>query len=48
MKNSLQYLLKSEYNVKWPDQSQSKKRNIPNNYKSYNKLSDSSVEEYNE
>ncbi|KAF0517620.1 hypothetical protein F8M41_016886 [Gigaspora margarita] len=34
-----------EYNVKWPDQSQNKKRNLSNDY---NELSDSSVEECNE
>ncbi|CAG8855673.1 34137_t:CDS:1, partial [Gigaspora margarita] len=36
------------YNVKWPDQSQNKKRNLSNNYNGYNELSDSSVEECNE
>ncbi|CAG8845299.1 12354_t:CDS:1, partial [Gigaspora margarita] len=37
----------SEYNIKWSDQSQSKKKYISNNDNSYNKLSNSSVEEYN-
>ncbi|KAF0481615.1 hypothetical protein F8M41_023534 [Gigaspora margarita] len=36
-----------EYNVKWPDQSQNKKRNLSNDYNSYKELSDSSVKEYN-
>ncbi|CAG8652701.1 13478_t:CDS:2, partial [Gigaspora rosea] len=37
-----------KYNIKLSNQSQSKKRNIYDNYNSYNKLYNSSVKEYNE